>query len=226
MSTRPIWTGRLFDLLASFPRPAVDHRFHDEAIARAYAVLADLPYGQAWSRALTPADRRAFRRFAADAAAYAARLPIDAHPTELRGARIFARSARWRLFPEAGLDGFLSSAALLQMERSRKADSLERRWPPPENRASIRIERAVNSVRQRPAIYRGRIDGVLFGYLRGHVPEGLEDHSRTCTPLLQALGARGHSCEAVATIQSGFRLPLFRVCGGYRGDGFSRGSGG
>ena len=52
---------------------------------------------------------------------------------------------------------------------------------------------------------------VLFGTLRGHVPEGLGGSQQDMHALLGALLARGHACEAVATIQSGLRLPLFRA---------------
>ena len=51
---------------------------------------------------------------------------------------------------------------------------------------------------------------VLFGTLRGHVPEQLGGSQQDMDAQLQALLARGHTCEAVATIQPGFRLPLFR----------------
>jgi asparagine synthase (glutamine-hydrolysing) len=68
----PFLDHRVFDLLASLPADwLLDHRFHDEAIARAYPVLADLPYARGGNRTLTPADRSAFRRFAVDAAVYA-----------------------------------------------------------------------------------------------------------------------------------------------------------
>ena len=69
----PYLDRRVFDLLASLPAAwLLDHTFHDEAIARAYPVVADLPYAVGGTRAPTPADRRAFRRFAVDAGAYAA----------------------------------------------------------------------------------------------------------------------------------------------------------
>jgi glycosyltransferase involved in cell wall biosynthesis len=51
---------------------------------------------------------------------------------------------------------------------------------------------------------------VLFGTLRGHVPEQLGGSQQDMHAQLQALLARGHTCEAVATIKPGFRLPLFR----------------
>jgi glycosyltransferase involved in cell wall biosynthesis len=51
---------------------------------------------------------------------------------------------------------------------------------------------------------------VLFGTLRGHVPEQLGGSQQDMHAQLQGLLARGHSCEAVATIQPGVRLPLFR----------------
>jgi asparagine synthase (glutamine-hydrolysing) len=68
----PYLDQRVFDFLASLPVAwLLDHTFHDEAIARAYPVLADLPYARGGNRALTPADRRVVRRFALEAAAYA-----------------------------------------------------------------------------------------------------------------------------------------------------------
>ena len=74
----PYLDHRVFDLLASLPAAwLLDHTFHDEAIARAYPVLADLPYARGGNRALTPADRSAFRRFAVDAAVLCARPPVD-----------------------------------------------------------------------------------------------------------------------------------------------------
>ena len=68
----PFLDHRVFDLLSSLP-PAwlLDHRFHDEAMARVYPVLADLPYARGGNRTLTRADRSAFRRFAVDAGVYA-----------------------------------------------------------------------------------------------------------------------------------------------------------
>lgn len=52
---------------------------------------------------------------------------------------------------------------------------------------------------------------VLFATLRGHVPEQLGGSQQSVHALLQALLERGHDCEAVATIQPGPRLLLYRA---------------
>jgi glycosyltransferase involved in cell wall biosynthesis len=52
---------------------------------------------------------------------------------------------------------------------------------------------------------------VLFGTTRGHVPEQLGGSQQDMHALLQALLERGHHCEAVATIEPGPRLLLYRV---------------
>jgi glycosyltransferase involved in cell wall biosynthesis len=52
---------------------------------------------------------------------------------------------------------------------------------------------------------------ILFGTLRGHVPEQLGGSQQSIHALLQALLERGHDCEAVATIQPGPRLLLYRA---------------
>ena len=52
---------------------------------------------------------------------------------------------------------------------------------------------------------------ILFGTLRGHVPEQLGGSQQSIHALLQALHERGHDSEAVATIQPGPRLLLYRA---------------
>jgi asparagine synthetase B (glutamine-hydrolysing) len=67
----PYLDHEVFDLLTSLPASLLlDHAFHTDAIARAFPRLQDVPY--AAKGRITEADRRSVRRFAIEAAAYAA----------------------------------------------------------------------------------------------------------------------------------------------------------